>query len=121
MLLQASGDPDINRYHYIIKIIEVPASIHVWIKKINLASCCATHIGIKYLDYILSSYWSLPYSPKQGADICYEADCYTENNIIGDKEYDSDKQNSNTSREEHDKKKSKFWKTRTFIRIPSKF
>ena len=80
------------------------------LKKINLASCCATHIGIKYLDYILSSYWSLPYSPKQGADICYEADCYTENNIIGDKEYDSDKQNSNTSREEHDKKNQNFGK-----------
>ena len=81
---------------------------------------CSTHIGIKYLDYVRRSYWSLPYSPKQRTDISYEADRYTENKIIGVKEYDGDEQDSDTARE-NVTKKSKFWITRTFIRIPSKF
>jgi len=87
---------------------------------VRRTSCSAlhTHTGIKYLDYVHRSYWSLPYSPKQRTDISYEADCYTENKIIGVKEYDGDEQDSNTSRENMTKK---FWIARTFIRIPSKF
>jgi hypothetical protein len=65
---------------------------------------CSTDIGIKYLDYVLLSYWSLPYSPKKRTDISYEADCYTENKIIGVKEYDDDKQESDTARENVTKK-----------------
>jgi hypothetical protein len=60
---------------------------------------CSRHIGIKYLDYLLRSYWSLPYSPKQRTDSSYEAYCYAENKLIGVKECDGDKQDSNTARE----------------------
>jgi len=67
---------------------------------------CSTHVSIKYLDYVLRSHWSLPYSPKQRTDISYEADYYTENKIIGVKEYDGDKQESDTACENVTKNQS---------------